>query len=283
MKTVTSVSGGKTSAYLAAKYPTDHNVFALVRTEDQDSRFKDEVLRKRVEDRIQADFIATAEDDIIITTMFDLEQYLGREIKWVTGITFDEVIRTKGGWLPNKLHRYCTTWLKITPIFYWWSRNFDGPIQMNIGYRANEGKRVNKMNNRLNENGFLDFKATFERWVGGSHDGKNKWETIEWQKPNFPLYEDRIFPEHIHQFWEFKPVQFAPMNNCVHCFHRSPLLLNKLSKEHPEKMNWAARQEGGKNGNWRADLSYQNIIDHEAQLELSFDDFSECDSGYCGY
>ena len=32
MITVNSVSGGKTSAYIAANYPADYDVFALVRT-----------------------------------------------------------------------------------------------------------------------------------------------------------------------------------------------------------------------------------------------------------
>ena len=31
MKTVNSISGGKTSAYIAAHYPSDYNVFSLVR------------------------------------------------------------------------------------------------------------------------------------------------------------------------------------------------------------------------------------------------------------
>ena len=34
MKTATSVSGGMTSAYVAANYPSDYLVFALVRIED---------------------------------------------------------------------------------------------------------------------------------------------------------------------------------------------------------------------------------------------------------
>ena len=30
-----TVSGGKTSAYVASKYPSDYNVFSLVRIEDK--------------------------------------------------------------------------------------------------------------------------------------------------------------------------------------------------------------------------------------------------------
>ena len=127
MKSCTSISGGRTSAYLAANYPTDYNVFSLVRTEDPACKFPDEKLRQAVEDRIQKPFIGTLEDDLIIHTIFDLEQHLGREISWVSGISYDEVVTTKGGWLPNKLHRYCTTEMKLTPMFYWWAETIGEP------------------------------------------------------------------------------------------------------------------------------------------------------------
>ena len=69
---VNSISGGKTSAYIAANYKADYNVFALVRIESNASKFKDKKIRQEVEDRIQAPFIATAEDDTIIYTILDL-------------------------------------------------------------------------------------------------------------------------------------------------------------------------------------------------------------------
>ena len=113
MKTVNSLSGGKTSSYIAANYPADYDVFSLVRIEDDNCRFKDEKIRKEVEDRIQARFIATAEDDTIIYTMLDLEQFIGRPITWVTGNTFDEITkRTDKVYLPNKVQRFCTVQMK---------------------------------------------------------------------------------------------------------------------------------------------------------------------------
>ena len=41
MKTVNSLSGGKTSSYIAANYPADYNVFSLVRTDDKNCMFPD--------------------------------------------------------------------------------------------------------------------------------------------------------------------------------------------------------------------------------------------------
>ena len=46
MITVNSLSGGKTSSYIAANYPADHDVFALVRIEHKPSKFPDKKIRQ---------------------------------------------------------------------------------------------------------------------------------------------------------------------------------------------------------------------------------------------
>ena len=130
---VHSLSGGKTSSFMAVHYPAEYNVFALVTIEDYDSRPIDKHLIKKVSDKIGKEFIATAEDDTTLYAMFDLEQLIGKEITWLTGLSFDKVVDTKGGWLPSKLRRFCTTEMKIRPIFEWWQKNFDSIIQMGIG------------------------------------------------------------------------------------------------------------------------------------------------------
>lgn len=279
MRIVTSVSGGRTSAYLAAKYPSDALVFALVRIEDERCRFLDRLIAKEVEDRIQAPFIATAEDDTIIYTMLDLEQYLGRRIDWVTGPTFEWVIANLGGWLPNKLHRYCTTALKIEPMFYWWADRFgiDNPVEMNLGYRANEVSRANRMDEKLNSEGLLEMKATFEK----HQNGNNKWSTVPWQKPRYRLIEDGIYKDQISAYWSGKPVRFAQYNNCVGCFHRHPIFLRYMFDVQPDKMQWFKQQEGGPNGYWRSDVPYARIEKSMLQLQMYEDMSSSCDSGYC--
>lgn len=281
MKKITSVSGGKTSAFVAANYPSDYLLFALVRIEDERCRFKDEVLRKRVEDKIQKPFIATAEDDAIIYTMFDLEQFLGKEITWVSGITFEDVINNQGGWLPNKLHRFCTTFMKIKPMFEWWQKNLNELVEMQIGFRANEVRRADNMLKKTDENGFLKFKGI----VGQSKNGRNKWKEVPWQRPIFPLIDDSIYKDGITKFWQDKPIRFAAYNNCVGCFHRNPVFLRYMFQEHPEKMQWFADQEGGVKGHWRDDngvvTPYERIKKMLPQMRLYENDFTSCDSGYC--
>jgi hypothetical protein len=282
MKTVNSISGGKTSAYIAANYPADYNVFSLVRTEDKSCLFPDKKIRQEVEDRIQKPFLGTLEDDIIIYTMLDLEQFIGQKIEWVSGITFDEVVQTKGGWLPNKLHRYCTTNMKLIPIFEWWHKTlFPDPAEMRIGFRANEESRAKRMMEKRNENGILEIKATVEK----RKDGRNKWEIFEWQVPTFPLISNGVFKDSIELFWQDKPVRFAYMNNCIGCFHRNEILLKKMSELHPNKFEWFAKQERGReNGHWRGHtgITYDQIKNHHLQIELELTDFTDCDSGYCG-
>jgi hypothetical protein len=286
MKTVNSLSGGKTSSYIAANYPADYDVFSLVRIEDENCRFKDEKIRKEVEDRIQAPFIATAEDDTIIYTMLDLEQFIGRPITWVTGKTFDEIV-TKGNGkvnLPNAMRRFCTVEMKIEPIFNFWRENIGEVVTTRIGFRANETRRAKAMIERTaNDGGVMKFKAV----VGKRKDGKNKWEDIPYQIPVFPLINDNIYKDTIEEFWMDKNVRFAWMNNCVGCFHKTPLLIRKMWDKHPNKLEWFNEIEkkaiaSYNNNQWNEAVTYEQIKNWNSQFELFDDDFNECDSGYCG-
>lgn len=280
MKTATSISGGKTSAFIAANYSADYRIFSLVRTDDKNCAFPDKKLAQQVEDRLQMPFVGTLEDDTIVKTIFDLEQFIGQEITWVSGITFDEVIEKKRGWLPNKLHRYCTTHLKLVPIFDFWHSLNMSAIEMQIGFRANEQHRASRMIDKLNRNGLLEIKATIKKHP----DGRNKWEVFEWQKPIFPLITDGVYKDQIESYWANKNVPFAPLNNCIGCFHRNEILLKKMSEIHPSKFDWFAKQEIGRDGRgtWRTGITYDEIKKHRLQIEIDFDDFSDCDAGYCG-
>lgn len=279
MKTINSLSGGKTSSYIAAHYPADYDVFSLVRTEDQASKFKDEKVRQMVEDRIQAPFIATAEDDTIVYTMLDLEQYIGREITWVTGPTFEQVINNHGGYLPNKIARYCTTDMKTMPIAQWRYKTIEGDAEMRFGFRANEQSRAKTMTDKLNERGMTEVKIVVGRTKTGT---RNRWGVIDYCKPTFPLIDAGVFKDNIEEYWKDKPVRFAYMNNCIGCWWRGPMLLKHMADKHPEKMDWFARQEEGNKGNFKSDVSYREIINYNSQFTLFDEDFSECDGGYCG-
>jgi hypothetical protein len=282
MKTVTSISGGKTSAYLAANYPTDYNIFALVTTSDKNCMYPDKKLRQIVSDKIGKEFIGTLEDDVIIHTILDLEQFIGRRIDWVSGLTFDKaIIKTNKNtyYLPNITARYCTTRLKLDPIFNFWRENINQPVLMNIGYRVTEKNRADRMLDKTNEKGLSEYKAI----VGKHKSGFNKWAKIEWRKPNFPLIDNFIERQDIDKYWKNKPVRFAELNNCIGCFHRSASLLNKMSKLHPSKFDWFIKQEINTGNYFKKELSYKKIRESNFTMSIPFDyDPEGCDSGFCG-
>lgn len=283
MKTVNSISGGKTSAYIAANYPADYNLFSLVRTSADNCIFPDKKIRQEVSDRIGTEFIGTLEDDMIIYTMLDLEQMIGTKIDWVTGKTFDEIIMRENGttFLPSYMRRFCTTEMKLEPMFDWWKKEINEVFEMRIGFRANEQSRAKSMIKKTNENG----NSVLKTIIGKSKTGnRNKWGEVEWQKPVFPLIKDAIFKDNIVEYWKDKPVRFAWMNNCVGCMHKEPILLNKMSKLHPNKLEWFASKERDSinNATWRENITYDEIIAHKLQTELFDDDFNDCDTGYCG-
>ena len=287
MKTVNSISGGKTSAYISANYPADYNVFALVRTDDKSCLFPDAKLRQIVSDKIGKEFIGTLEEDAIIYTILDLEQYIGKEIEWVSGKSYDELISNNNGktYLPSAKFRQCSSELKVVPIAAWWYNKVREPINMRIGFRANETNRAETMINRFDE----DSLHTEKIIVGEDQNGRNKWESFRWRTVSFPLIKDRIFKDHIEAYWKDKPVRFAYMNNCVGCFNRNPLLLKHLSTKFENKFDWFIEQENKSirdyNRQWYTDTdkpTYTEIKGMLEQLQLFDSDFNECDSGFCG-
>ena len=286
MKTVNSLSGGKTSSYIAVNYPADFNVFSLVRTNDKNCMFPDKKLRQVVSDKLGGiEFIGTLEMDTIIYTMLDLEQYIGKKIDWVTGLTFEEVVELpQNNVLPSPIRRYCTEHLKMHPIFEWWQKEINEVVEMRIGFRANEQRRANNTIKKL-VNGLLGIKHI----VGQSKNGRNKWATTYYQKPVFPLIDinNPIMKIDVENYWKDKPVRFAEINNCVGCFHRSIPLLKKMWQTHENKMQFFSDLEKGRKYNndtlkMTDDITYEKIKDWDLQTELNWDDFDECDSGYCG-
>ena len=276
--TVNSLSGGKTSAYIAANHPADYNVFSLVRTSDKNCKFPDDKVRQIVSDRIGAEFIGTLEEDTIVYTMLDLEQFIGKKINWVTGKPFEEVIKDKSNYLPNLVTRFCTTEMKLKPIFDWWLNEINEPIKMRIGFRANEQTRAKNMIAKTNELGLSEFKHV----IGHSKNGRNKWGVTGWQYPDFPLIKDGIYKDNVEAFWKDKPVRFAYMNNCIGCFHRNEVLLKHMSDRHPEKFQWFIDQENNNKNTFKKGVTYEKIKQSLKQITLFDDDFNSCDSGSCG-
>lgn len=283
MITVNSISGGKTSSYLTKHFPADYNIFSLVTTNDINCKYPDEKIRQLVSDKIGKEFIGTLEEDIIIKTILELEQFIGSKINWVSGKTFDEVINRSGKiYLPNVTQRFCTIEMKLNPINEFWKENIKETCEMRIGFRANETSRAKKMIDRCDKNGIM-----WQKFIESTNEkGRNKWKDYPMRIPKFPLIENNIYKDEIVEFWnKNKQVPFAYLNNCVGCFHRNPILLNHLSTKEPIKFEWFAKQErdtGYGARTFKNGLTYDKIKNHKMQNKLFDEDFNDCDSGYCG-
>ena len=290
MITVNSVSGGQTSAYLMHHFPADYNLFALVRINAPDASTKDPWIKRYEQEKLQCDFVSTAEDDVIFYTLADLEQFTGQEITWVSNPTFDEVI-SRHNILPSLFRRFCTTEMKVVPVAKWIHNNIGEVVNLRLGFRGGEDYRVQRKKESCNADGIEE-----ARWIVGKRkDGRNKWATHPYAKYSFPIYEAGIFNDTIREFWRTKPVRFAERNNCIGCFHRNPLLLNQMAQKFPNKYAWFESVEGngktrknkaGKEMKWntfRSDGSYEDFRNHKTQLTMEdLTGFADCDSGYCG-
>ena len=199
----------------------------------------------------------------------------------ITGGARNNIGKNGKYYLPNIMVRYCTEHLKMKPIFDWWKNKINQIVEMRIGFRANETKRASKMISKLNLRGFDEMKT-----IIGSRGTRNKWGMIEWRKPTFPLIKDQIYKDKIENYWQTnKEVRFEKgyYNNCVGCFHRNAIFLKKMSEEHPRKMEWFANiEEENFPNKFKKDITYKEIMNHKKQFEIEWEDFSDCDSGFCG-
>lgn len=268
MKTVHSLSGGKTSSYMAVHYPADYNVFSLVTINHPPSSPKDKNIIKMVSEKIGKDFIATAEDDATLYGMFDLEQKMGREVTWVCSDTFDDIIKRKSNYLPGSLVRYCTTELKVRPIFDWWYRTIGDKIKMGIGYRYDEMERADR------------FKSSFKGIVG-KIGSRNKWQEIDWREGWFPLIDDKVIHPRIIEWSLTSGIMFPNDSNCVGCFHKPIQQLRKNFIDNPSKMHWFANKEKTCSGTWKKGHTYEEISKIPIQQDFIFGTGSGCQAGFC--
>lgn len=281
MKKVNSLSGGKTSSYLAVKYPADYNVFSLVCINDKRAAPKDPFVVRYVEDKLQrfvgefGEFIATAEDDNTLQVMIDIEQLIGKEITWVRGMSFDDVIdkgtKTR---LPSWARRYCTEKMKLLPIFTWWLHNIGERCIMRVGFRFDE---VDRMLRFFNNSDPTNFSIPVSCSLLGQK--RQIHQSFNWRFVDMPLVRDGIKKSDIDSYWkqnayvggglfdEQRKIDFPAISNCIGCFHKSIEGLAAMSEIHPEKFRWFIDQEGKGMGRWLDEkVTYQQIYDHREDL-----------------
>lgn len=261
---------------MALNHPADINLFALVCIEAQYCKPKDDSLVKYVSDKIGREFIATAESDKTLVVVRDLEQMMGREIKWVVGETFEQVIKRKKA-LPNQMWRFCTTEMKMKPMFDYCHNEIGEIVDMRIGFRYDEKERGER--NKDN--------TTIKTVVGQHKSGRNKWSDIEWRKMSFPLIDSKVTHYEVYQWSLQSGLIFPPDSNCVGCFWKPLQQLRKNWVDEPQKMQWFAEMEKNIQGylskkqQFKKEMSYSNIKKIGLQQDFVFGTGSGCQAGYC--
>jgi hypothetical protein len=267
MKTINSLSGGKTSSYLAAHYPADYNLFALVKIDDVKCAPKDKALVKFISDKIGEDFIATAESDMTLKAVIDLEQMIGQEIIWVHGLSFEKMMKKKSA-MPNMEWRFCTTEMKMRPIWDWWFKNIGEKVKMGIGFRYDEKERADKLS------------TSFKGVIGKSKNGlRNKWGEIEWREGYFPLIDDKVNHFDVVKWANTTDLIFPKDSNCVGCFHKPLQQLRKNWDLETKKMQWFSDQE--KKAKWKKEATFAQIKTIGLQTDFNFGTGSGCQAGFC--
>lgn len=265
MVTINSISGGKTSSYMSVHFPADHEIFSLVMVDDVRCAPKDKGLVKYVSEKLNKEFVATAESDLTLRVVMDLEQLIGRKITWVSGLSFDDLNR-KRKMLPNKMTRFCTTEMKMRPIFDWWYNNVGEVVRMGIGFRYDEMERAARLSTSFNG-------------IIGQKGGRNMWKEIEWREGYFPLIENRVNHWHVNEWAKTSGLFFPQDSNCVGCFHKPLQQLRKNWEDEPLKMQWFADQEI--KSTWKSDTNYNSIKKLGLQQEFLFGTGSGCQGGFC--
>lgn len=280
METVNSLSGGKTSSYLAIHYPADFNLFALVCVDDHNAGRKiPSWLKREVNERLQRycphwpEFRATTEDPKAITAILDLEQLLGREIIFLRGMGWEEMMRKRKA-VPNRQRRFCTTVMKMQPIFEFCYLRLPLPVQMRMGYRYDEMER------ELNFSATMKF-ATRSYYQPKSNRWIRRWEEIEWRVGEFPLIRDKVFHFQVQNFWARHNIEFPKDSNCQNCFWKAEAQLRKNMETNPDIMKWAAVQEEIIGHTFRDKYSLLEIGKIGIQQEFNFGVGAGCQAGFC--
>lgn len=274
---------------MAINYPADVNIFACVCIDYPKAEPKDKAVLKYCLDKLNGNFIASAESEKTLKVMMQLEQILGKEIIWVRGKSFDEVVDS-AGCLPTWNRRFCTTEMKILPMFEYLYFRY-GVVKTNIGFRYDEFERayfIEKGKSPVRKTvGTMDYPMSCNNFGAKQQN----WDRdIIYQQKEYPLIDNKIFHLEIMSFWkrEHPNVGFPKDSNCQGCHHKPSELIKRNHELEPDILEWFALQEEKKQKygkakfyTWHDDgIMYRKVFDMNFTMEFDFD-FTMCNSGGC--
>jgi hypothetical protein len=280
MQTVNSLSGGRTSSYIAVHYPADIEVFALCCIDSHNAgKNIDKKMKQKVNEKLQKysshypEFRATSEDPVILKTMFDLEQKIGREIIWLRGIGWEQMIWKRKA-IPNMQKRFCTSILKMEPIFEFLFMRTELPVQMRIGYRHDESHRADKAGNTFEYAYKCQYYPKSNKW-------NHRWNEIVWRENEFPLIDERVNHYQVKKYWDSQDIQFPADSNCLNCFWKQPEQLRKNFDTDNAIMQWSKIQEDIQENRFHDKYNMHQIDRMPIQADFNFGTGSGCQAGFC--
>lgn len=291
MKTLNSISGGRTSAYMAAHFPADFDIFVAVCSDNRLTAPKDfgllsEIRRKLEKFTQYEEFVGSPEDALTFRVVLDLEQKIGREIVWLRGESFEALVRRKS-LLPNMEWRICTSELKMQPIArFIYEQTGGGKVWNRVGIRIDEAKRIKSEGFRTQKIDIpIGMRGKNQRWL----------KDYEFAESSYPLVFDdngglRIVRKaDIYQWAKDSGLVFPNSSNCQWCFHKNPLELLENQVENPSiilagaEMESAFSAKKGKQCTMKKDLPLSSLATMQKpthQFELFFGGES-CESTFC--
>lgn len=282
--TITSLSGGKSSAYMWLNNPTDYCIFALVLTDDPATAPKDPGVLREVKRRIPG-FVGTAELEQTLVNVLRLEQETGKPIRWVCayeGQGESRLMRDKSGWLPSPLtfdalinskkvlpdksKRFCTEQLKVVAIFWHiYLHIFESPDDvalMNVGYRYGEERRWIKLQTCDQNKMRYPVSCSLA-------SRKQSWKEKEYRVPRCPMIEHKVDTIDVMAFWAKKGWVWPLVSNCAHCFFHDQYEIQHIHDRTPAVIDWAIAIEERLGSTFDSQSSLKEKI--SAHQELIFD------------
>jgi Phosphoadenosine phosphosulfate reductase family len=160
------------------------------------------------------------------------------------GEPFESLLRHKKNFLPNRVNRYCTEYLKIIP-----TRRF------------------------LQDIGIKDFnKILGIRYDEPERFHKNKDTAI------MPLYHERITKEDVRRFWANQPFDLELRDyegNCDLCFLKGKRKRLTILLENPQVADWWSYQEVVGGGTFDKGVSVAQLLNESKRPFLKTIDFLE--------
>ena len=181
------------------------------------------------------------------------------------GEPFAAIVR-KRNYLPNRVARFCTQELKVTPAKKWMRAQGYRHWTAAIGFRADES----------------------HRGAGKSAD-REVWDC--W----YPMITAGVTRREVTAFWQRQPFDLellsvngkTPDGNCDGCFLKSEANRAFFARRHPDRAQWWANKEAerGATFNPRPGQAWNELINHaQRQPDWVFDQEADvyCTQGFGG-